>query len=69
MFIDFAANHYSALQRSALYWFMNTSNFTFRSVVGAKNLIDGKESINIRSLRDYRLLGGMLSLREGCGSE
>ncbi len=51
MFIDFAAKHYSALKGSAMYWWMNTSNFTFRSV-GAKNLIAGKESINIRSLRD-----------------
>ena len=41
MFMDLAANHYWALQRSAMYWWMNTSNFTFHSV-GAKKLIDGR---------------------------
>jgi hypothetical protein len=41
MFIDFAANHCLALQRSAMYWSMNTSDHTFRSA-GAKNLMDWK---------------------------
>ena len=39
MFVDFAANQCLALQRSATYRKVNTSNSTFRSA-GAKNLLE-----------------------------